>query len=138
MGYSCRMATIDGVQKFAEQALQIERVLDKHNVTGNPGRVVFILAAAAKIEGVTQKRIVERTALPNDVVSKLVGSLVRGGLLTQKREGSNSLIKRLSATASGRALLSRMVAVLQPPRPVKQQPKQGYSRMNIFGEEVAI
>jgi DNA-binding MarR family transcriptional regulator len=118
------VATNDIARKFAEHALKVEHVLGESGVTGNAGRVVFILAMAQKDWGVSQK----------DVVSKLVGSLVQAGLLTQEREGSNSRIKRLQMTDSGRALLSRVKEALQPPRPVKQQPEQTYRPLSFFDD----
>lgn len=103
--------------------MKVEQVLGGSGITGNAGRVVFILAMAQKDWGVLQKDVVKATALPKDVVSKLVGSLVQAGLLTQEREGANSRIKRLATTDSGRGLLLRVKAALQPPpRPAKPEP----------------
>ena len=74
------MATNDPIKKFAEQALQVERVLGEHGLSGNAARVLYILDAARRLEGVTQKQVVDGTYLPKDVVSKLVRSLVGAGL----------------------------------------------------------
>ena len=84
------MVTKGLTRKFAEQALQAERVLDEQGVNGNAGRVIFILDAANKSGGATQKEIVNKMALPKDVVSKLVGLLAKEGLLTQEREGGET------------------------------------------------
>jgi DNA-binding MarR family transcriptional regulator len=112
--------------------MKVEGVLGESGITGNAGRVVFVLTMAKNVLGVSQKEVVEATALSKDVVSKLVGSLVQVGLLTQEREGTNSRIKRLATTDSGRALLSRVTAALQPPRPAKQEPEQTYTRLSFF------
>ena len=81
------MATKDPIRKFTERILLVDRVLGEQGVNGNAGRVLFILDAASRSGGVTQKETVERIALPKDVVCKLVGSLVKAGLLTREREG---------------------------------------------------
>jgi len=109
------MATKNQASRFAAQAILVDSVLDGQGLTGNAGRVVFILGAANKTGGGTQKQILEATNLPKDVVSKLVKSLVSAGLLTQKRAMENSRIKRLHTTESGRKLLSRVTSALQPP-----------------------
>src|ERR1035438_8063455 len=111
------MATIDIVRKFAEHAMKVEHVLAESGITGSVGRVVFVLTMAQKDWGISQKDVVEATALPKDVVSKLVGSLVGARMLTQERDGANSRIKRLHVTDLGRALLSRVKDSLQPLRP---------------------
>jgi DNA-binding MarR family transcriptional regulator len=114
------MATIDrATKKFAEDAIKVERVLGKSRIRGNAGRVVFLLNMAQKGLGVTQKEVVGAMALPKDVVSKLVGSLVQAGLLKQERSGVDSRIKLLTTAGPGRALLSRVKAALQKPRPRK-------------------
>jgi hypothetical protein len=69
------MAT-NQARKFAAQSILVDNVLDAHTVAGNAGRVVFILDAANKTGGETQKQILEATNLPKDVVSKLVKSLL--------------------------------------------------------------
>jgi DNA-binding MarR family transcriptional regulator len=87
----------------------------------------------ANIElGVFQKDVIDAMDLPKDVVSKLVGSQVKAGLLTQKRERANSRFKRLHMTNDGTALLSKVKAVLQPPRPVKQEPEQTDRQQSFF------
>jgi len=126
------MATKDPIRKFAEQVLLVERVLDKLSVNGNAGRVAFILEAASRAGGVTQKHVVEGAALPKDVVSKLVGSLVKAGLLTQEREGKNSRFKRLGTTALGKQLLSQVRAALQPPGPARQEPARKPETLSFF------
>ena len=42
--YSCDMATANSLKKFAEQAIQVERVLNEQRVAGSPGRVIYLLA----------------------------------------------------------------------------------------------
>ena len=115
---SCCMATIDLAKKFAEQSIKVERVLREAGVTRNGGRVVLVLTMANTAGGVSQRDVVETMALPKYRVSKLVGSLVQAGLLTTARMATNSRIKRLTTTAAGRDLLSRLKSSLQPPRPV--------------------
>jgi len=112
------MATVKGLRKFAEQAIKVERVLNKDHVAGSTGRVVYLLTMADRYAGVSQKEAVAKMALPKDAVSKLVGSLVDAGLLTQARESSNPRIKRLATTDSGRDLLRRLKTALQPPPPL--------------------
>ena len=114
--YSCDMATANSLRKFAEQAIRVERVLSEQHVPGSVGRVAYLLTMADRYAGFSQKEAVAEMALPKDVVSKLVGSLVEAGLLTQVRESSNSRIKRLATTQSGTDLLHRLKTVLQPPR----------------------
>lgn len=123
VGYSCKVAT-DQVGKFAERAIKVERILDSRKVGGSAGRVAFILAAANRSNGVTQRQLVAETALPKDVVSKLVGSLVRAGLLDQMREDGNARIKRLSVTGTGKRIISEIKATLQPssPAPIPEKP----------------
>ena len=70
-----------------------------------PGRVVYLLSVADRAGGVTQKDVITKLALSKDVVSKLVGSLVGAGLLTQIRLASNPRIKRLATTDTGSDLL---------------------------------
>jgi hypothetical protein len=110
------MATVNGLRKFAEQAIRVERVLNEEHVAGSAGRVVYLLSAADRAVGVSQKDMVTEMALPKDVVSKLVGFLVDAELMTQVRQASNPRMKRLANTDSGRDLLSRLKAALQPPR----------------------
>jgi DNA-binding MarR family transcriptional regulator len=126
------MATIDIARKFAEHAMKAEHVLGESGITGNVGRVMFVLAMAQKDWGVSQKDVVDAMGLPKDVVSKLVGFLVQAGLLVQERDSANSRIKRLATTYSGSALLSRVQSALQPPRPTKQEPEQQCTRISIF------
>ena len=126
------MATVDISRKFAEHAIKVDRVLGESGIKGNAGRVIFVLTMAKSVLGVSQKEVVAATVLPKDVVSKLVGSLVQAGLLTQEREGRNSRIKRLATTDSGRALLSRVKAELQPPRSAKQMPVQKPTALSFF------
>jgi DNA-binding MarR family transcriptional regulator len=126
------MATIDIARAFADHAIKVERVLGQSGITGNAGRVVFVLTMAKKDWGVSQKEVVDSTALPKDVVSKLVGSLVQAGLLTQERDGADSRINRLITTDSGRSVLSRVMAALQPPRPAKQEAEETYRQSSIF------
>jgi len=108
------MATIDVVAAYGEQTIKIERILQEVGVTGNVGRVVLILALANSDFGVSQKEVVEGTALPKDTVSKLIGSLVGIKLLNRDRDSTNSRMKRISTTESGRKLLVRVRAALQP------------------------
>jgi len=125
------MATKSPTRKFAEQALLVERLLDNQGVNGKAGRVIFILDAANKL-GSTQKEVVEEMALPKDVVSKLVGLLVRARLLTQQRESGTSRVKRLGTTDRGKQLLSKVTAALKPLRPRKPEPERTYRRLSFF------
>jgi predicted transcriptional regulator len=127
--YRCEMAT-NQARKFAAQSILVDNVLDAHTVAGNAGRVVFILDAANKTGGETQKQILEATNLPKDVVSKLVKSLFSAGLLMRATE--NSRIKRLHTTESGRKLLSRVTAALQPSRPKEMGPVRKIERLSFF------
>ena len=129
--YRCEMATKDQARKFAAQAILVDNVLDAQGVEGNAGRVIFILDAANRF-GITQKRVVEAIALPKDVVSKLVGSLVSAGLLRQERATEDARIKRLHTTASGRKLLSQVTAALQPPRVEKGEPERRVESLSFF------
>ena len=122
------MATVDAVKKFVEHAVRVERVLRESRITGNAGRVLFVLTLAEKGLGIPQMDAVAAMALPKDVVSKLVRSLVEAGLLTQERMGGNSRIKQVAITESGRALLFRVKAALNPARPAKKEPEEGYSQ----------
>lgn len=125
------MATIDITRKFAEQAIQVERVLQESGIPGNAGRVVFVLTMANTALGVSQKAVVDATALRKDVVSKLVGSLVQAELLTQERD---SRMKRLSTSQSGRQLLSRVTASLRPsPRPTSEDGKPQFEQKTFSG-----
>lgn len=114
------MAT--SVRKFAEQAVKVEQAARQSGIPRNAGRVVFVLSMADRRWGISQKEVVERTALPKDVVSKLVDSLVKAGLLTERRDSSNPRVKKLLATRSGRNLLSRVQDALQPPPPAPKPP----------------
>lgn len=119
------MATANSLRKFAEQAIRVERVLNKERIAGSAGRVVYLLTLADRYVGVSQKDVVAETALPKDLVSKLVGSLVDAGMLTQVRESSNPRIKRLETTDSGRDLLRRLKTALQTPSPRPPAPEVG-------------
>ena len=113
------MATKDPVRKFAEQALETDKLLSQRGVNGNAGRVISILNAASKPAGVTQKQVVAETDLPKDVVSKQVAVLVAEGLLDQMRDVGNSQIKRLWSTEEGKELLAAVREKLRPSREVK-------------------
>jgi DNA-binding MarR family transcriptional regulator len=113
------MATRDPLRKFAERGLQIDKILDGRGVNGKSSRVTWILNAANRSRGVTQKQVVAETSLPKDVVSKQVGELVAKGLLVQKREFGNSLIKRLHATDAGKELLGAIKEILLPTKGAK-------------------
>jgi DNA-binding MarR family transcriptional regulator len=128
------MATVDYAKKFAEQAGTVQQVLRGHGVIGDAGRIVMVLVLASRDWGVSQRDAVTVLKLPKDVVSKLVGSLVQAGLLTKEREGSNSRIKRLQLTDSGRALLFRVREALQSPRPTKQEPEKTYRALSFFDD----
>jgi len=123
------MATTSALRKFAEQAIRVERVLNKARVAGSPGRVVYLLSVANRAVGVTQKDVITELALPKDVVSKLVSSLVTAKLLTQIRQASNPRIKSLATTEAGSDLLRRLKAVLTAPRPaaVEVAPPPGFN-----------
>ncbi len=127
------MATVDTARKFSEHAIKVERVFAKTGIAGNAALVLYVLAMAKMKSGVPQKEVVEGTALPKDVVSKVVRSLVRAKMLTQKREVADSRIKRLWVTDSGRALLSRFIEALQPSRPAKQSGKGVQAAVNEPG-----
>jgi DNA-binding MarR family transcriptional regulator len=94
--------------------------------------VVFVLTMAQKDREPTQKDVVKATAQTKDVVSKLVGSLVQAGLLTQERQRVNSRFKRLYLTNAGRALLSRIRETLQPPRLPKPSPEKKVVHLSFF------
>ena len=126
------MATKDQARKFAAQAIIVDSVLVAQGVNGNAGRVIFILDAANKPGGGTQKQILEATKLPKDVVSKLVGSLVSARLLTRQRATENARIKRLLTTEGGRKLLSKVTAALQPPRLEEPGPVRKVERLSFF------
>jgi DNA-binding MarR family transcriptional regulator len=131
------MATIDPMTKFAEQAMGVERVLQQARITANPGRVIFVLTVANTKSGVSQKEVVEATALRKDVVSKFIRSLVQAGVLTRKRE---SKMNRLSTSDSGRKLLLRVRASLSPRSAGtvgKKRPKQS-SMFDKDGNVVAV
>jgi DNA-binding MarR family transcriptional regulator len=118
------MATINSIGRFAEQVLRVERVLDEHRLSGSAGRVTFILAAAYKAAGVTQKQLIDEADLPKDVVSKLVSSLVKAGLLIRDREGYDPRVKRLHTTETGRSIIVEINAALQAPSAARQKAKQ--------------
>lgn len=111
---------MDIVKKFADQAIRVERVLQRAKITASAGRVIFVLTRANRGNGVTQKEIVDGAGLAKDVVSKLVSSLVQAGLLTQEKV---SRTKMLSTTDTGRKLLTKVKASLQPPRPARPDRK---------------
>lgn len=110
----------------------VDGVLVAQGVNGNAGRVIFILDAANRPGGRTQKQILEATNLPKDVVSKLVGSLASAGMLTSEREAENSRIKRLLITEGGRKLLSQVTTALEPPRPKELEPVRKIERLSLF------
>jgi DNA-binding MarR family transcriptional regulator len=116
------MATRDSVRKFAEQALQVDRLLNQRGVDGNAGRVILILNSASRARGTTQKQMVTETALPKDVVSKQVKALVKQELLTQQRDAVNPQFKRLYATDGGKELLSAVKEILRPAHDPKLDP----------------
>ena len=115
------MAT--SVKKFAEQAIQVENAVRQSGIPRNAGRVVFLLAIADTRFGISQKAVVDRMGLPKDVVCKLVKSLMKAGLLTQRRDSSNPKVKKLFPSDSGRKLLARVKASLQPTPPPPPAPK---------------
>jgi DNA-binding MarR family transcriptional regulator len=130
------MATKDPARKFAEHALDIERILDSRHINGSAGRVVFILVAAAVPGGITQRQLALETNLPKDALSKLIGSLVKAKLVDQDREGYNARIKKLTTTRTGRKLISDIKAALKPPTVsrVREQPssyKQSYLDLTV-------
>jgi DNA-binding MarR family transcriptional regulator len=137
------MAAGTRLRKFAEQAIQVERVLNQQRITGSPGKVVYLLTLADRIAGVAQMDAVDETGLSKDVVSKSVSALVDAGLLTQVRESSNPRSKRLETTDSGKDLLRRIESVLSPPpketevgdKPGPFQLRRG-SQMNCNGRLV--
>ena len=114
------MATVDKLRMFEEQAIRVERVLNSEHIARSAGRVFYLLTRADRSGGISQKEAVAEMALPKDVVSKLVGSLVVAGKLTSIPETSNPRIRRLNTTDSGKDLVRRLnAAVLNtpPPRP---------------------
>ena len=120
------MATINikGLRKFAEQAIRVERVLDKGRVSGNAGKVIYLLTAANKCWGVSQQSIVTEGSMSKHTVSKVVGSLVAAGYLEQERDRSNRRAKTLVTTDLGKELLSRLTTALQPERSEQESPKE--------------
>jgi len=126
------MAT--SVKKFAEQAIKVEQAVRQRGIPNNAARVVFVLSMAGGRWGVSQKEVIERTALKKDVVSKLVDSLVRAELLTKQRNSSKPRINKLLTTRSGKNLLSRVQAALQPPPP--PAPKAPVAPMGSEFEEL--
>jgi DNA-binding MarR family transcriptional regulator len=127
------MATIDIARKFAEQAIKVDREIQQAGITGNAGRVVLVLTMARTAIGVSQKNVVIGSGLPKDVVSKLVGSLVQAGLLTQVREATDSRMKRLLTSDPGRELLSRVRGALQPLPSANPKSKPQFG--NLFENE---
>ena len=115
--YRCNMTVRGNLKKFAEQAFRIERVLSEQRVAGPASSVVYLLTVAAKVTGISQKEVVAETPLNKDVVSKLVTSLVKAGLLIQVREDSHKQFKRLATTDAGMDLLSLLRVALQSPSP---------------------
>jgi DNA-binding MarR family transcriptional regulator len=111
---------INLTKKFSEQAIRVERVLQRAKITASAGRVIFVLTRANQGIGVTQKEIVDGTGLAKDVVSKLIASLVKAKVLTQERE---SRTMRLLTSDAGKDLLSRVQASLQPLRPADTEDK---------------
>ncbi|MGA9586513.1 MAG: MarR family transcriptional regulator [Terracidiphilus sp.] len=110
----------------------MDSVLGGQGVAGNSGRVIFVLDAANKPGGRTQKQILEAANLPKDVVSKLIGSLASAGLLMSQRAPEDARIKRVLITESGRKLLSQVTAALQPPRPKELEPVLKIERLSLF------
>ncbi|QNI30857.1 winged helix DNA-binding protein [Alloacidobacterium dinghuense] len=110
------MATKKSLREFAEQAMRVERLLDERGVPGNAGRVVCVLRAAERVIGVTQQEVIHQTGLRKDAISKLVASLVRAGLLSHERDGTNPRMKRLTLTEDGTDLLSSIRTAIQTPR----------------------
>jgi DNA-binding MarR family transcriptional regulator len=128
------MATFEKVKRFAEQSIQVDRVLSEAGLAGNAGRILLVLTMARTIWGVTQKEVVDRTQLKKDVVSKVVGSLADAGLLTQKRDSANPRMKSLVATDAGRDLLMRIRASLQQPRAASQNRTDVLGLIGLFDE----
>lgn len=110
------MATVDLSERFAEQAVRVERVLRGSGVTGNAGRIILLLTLASARHGVSQKEVLLETGRAKDVVSKLIRSMVRAGLITQQRDLSNRRMKRLITSDAGRDVLRRVKAALQSSR----------------------
>lgn len=102
------------MRKFAEQVLQVDKLLNQRGVGGGAGRVVLILNAASRARGTTQKQMVAETALPKDAVSKQVKALVKRKLLIQQRDAGSPQIKRLYSTDEGKDLLSAVKEILRP------------------------
>lgn len=109
------MAT--GVRRFAEEGLQVERILEKTKTPGSPGRVAIVLSLANSPSGVTQKELVILTGLRKDVLSKLIAGLVDTKLITHVRDLSNPRIKRILLTPQGSRLLSQIEDSLRPATP---------------------
>jgi DNA-binding MarR family transcriptional regulator len=119
------MATDSGLRKFARQAMGVDRILQECGISGNPGKVIYVLTAANKLVGVSQGKIAAGSSIKKDVVSKLVGSLVEADLLMQQRELSNPRTKTLTTTGAGKKLLSRLRDALAPTPAVVGEVKQG-------------
>lgn len=129
---SLRNGNKDRARRFASRAMIVDSVLGGQGVAGNSGRVIFVLDAANKPGGRTQKQILEAANLPKDVVSKLIGSLASAGLLMSQRAPEDARIKRVLITESGRKLLSQVTAALQPPRPKELEPVLKIERLSLF------
>ena len=127
------MATVD-IKKFAEHTIKVERVLEHAGLRGDAGRALLILTMANRNSGVPQAEVANALALPKDVVSKLVRSLVTAQLLRQERTGANRRIKRLYTTKSGRALLAEAKLALQPTRPPKGDPAETVRQPSFLDE----
>jgi len=116
LAHCCGMATvapitIAPIRHFAEQVMIVEGILQESGITTNFGRHLYVLATATHFMGVTQQEIVQATGLPKYAISKIVGSLVDAGLMTQERESRK---KRLFTTDSGSKLMSRVRASMKP------------------------
>ena len=86
--------------------------------------MVLVLASANKFAGVAQKQVIEEMGVRKDVVSKLVASLVKAGLVTQDPEGRNPRANRLHTTDDGKALVMEIRTALKPRSAAAKEPEQ--------------
>lgn len=118
------MATVDPVRRFAEQALKVEQAARRGGLQRNTNvaHALFVLVMASRFSGVSQAEVIEASGLTKDIISKVIGPLVRKGLLFQDRDGANGRKKRLGTTAKGAELIAFVKGSLQPIRSPRQSP----------------
>ena len=119
------------VKKFAEQSIQVERVLKERKITGNAGHLLLVLKMANGLSGVTQKDVVD-IILAKDVVSKLVSAMVKAKLLEQEKDIANPRVKRLRITDLGRQVLSQVNAALTASSPAIRDKTPQHTQLRLF------